>query len=160
MRKTVAITILGVLMAFNAGAQTTTTGTPADVRLRGVFAPLLAPEGDTRPATGEVRLRLEEDGDLRVDLVASGLTERATGATLHLGRGSEGGEQVARMEVTADGATARVVGATARLSPLVAERVRAGEAYVLLRTNEHPDGLLRAPLLPQARSFESVVAGD
>lgn len=160
MRSRFAIAILALVLAFDAGAQTAPSTTPSDMRLRGAFAPLLAPEGDTRPATGEVRVRLEDDGDLRVDLVASGLTERATAATLHLGRGSEGGEQVARMDVAADGATARIIGATTRLSPLVAERVRAGEGYVLLRTNEHPDGLLRAPLAPQARSFESVVAGD
>jgi len=156
MRKLIPAALLFACLSFDAPAQTA----PQESRLRGAFAPLLAPEGDTRPATGEVRMRLEDDGDLRVDLVVSGLTERATAATLHLGRGSEGGEQVARMDVAADGPVARVVGATARLSPLVAERVRSGEAYVLLRTNEHPDGLLRAPLAPQARSFEAVVAGD
>jgi hypothetical protein len=157
MRIRPAIAALLALVAFQAGAQTATSG---DVRLRGAFAPLLAPEGDARPATGEVRLRVEDDGDARVDLVVSGLTERATAATLHLGRSSEGGEQVARMDVIADGSVARVVGATTRLSPLVAGRVRDGEAYVLLRTNEHPDGLLRAPLGVQPRSLESVAAGE
>lgn len=156
MRQILAAAVLLAGLVSHAAAQ----APPAEARLRGNFAPLLAPEGETRPATGEVRVRLDEDGDVRVDLVVSGLTERATAATLHLGRGSEGGEQVARMEVVADESIARVVGATARLSPLVAERVRAGEAYVLLRTNEHPDGLLRAPLAPQPRSFEAVVGGD
>lgn len=156
MRKILAVAVLFAGLMAPAFAQ----DAPPEARLRGAFLPLLAPEGDARPATGEVRLRMDEDGDIRVDLVVSGLTERATSATLHLGRGSEGGEQVARMDVTADESIARVVGATAKLSPLVAERVRAGEAYVLLRTNEHPDGLLRAPLAPQPRSFEAVVADD
>lgn len=157
MRIRSAAALLATLFAAQAIAQ---TATPPEVRLRGVFTPLLAPEGDTRAPTGEVRLRLEEDGDMRVDLVASGMTERATSATLHLGRGSQTGEQVASMEVTADQGVARVVGATVTLSPLVAVRVREGEAYVLLRTNEHPDGLLRAPLQPQARSLESVVGDE
>lgn len=97
---------------------------------------------------------------MRVDLVVSGLTERVTSATLHTGRAGENGEQIARMDVTLDGSEGRIIGATASLSPLVAERVRAGEAYVVIRTSEHPDGILRAQLAPQARSLESVVAGD
>ena len=158
MRQILAAAVLFAGLVTQAPAQT--AATPPEARLRGAFVPLLAPEGETRPATGEVRMQMDEDGDIRIDLVVSGLSERATSATLHLGRGSEGGEQVARMDVASEESVARVVGATAKLSPLVAERVRAGEAYVLLRTNEHPDGLMRAPLAPQPRSFEAVVAGD
>lgn len=131
-----------------------------EVRLRGLFAPVRAPEGDARPATGEVRALIDEDGDVRVDLVVSGLTERVTGATLHTGRTGENGEQIARMDVAVEGMEGRVIGATADLSPALAAQVRAGEAYVVLRTSEHPDGILRAQLAPQARSLEAVVAGD
>ena len=131
-----------------------------DVRLRGLFSPLRAPEAETRPPAGEVRAVIDEDGDVRVDLVVSGLTERVTGATLHTGRAGENGEQVARMDVAVDGAEGRVIGATADLSPAVAAQVRAGQAYVVVRTSEHPDGILRAQLAPQTRSLEAVVAGD
>lgn len=131
-----------------------------DTRLRGSFVPTRSPEGDARPATGEVRAMVEADGDARVDLVVSGLAERATTATLHTGDAGENGEQVARMELTVDGAEARVIGATTRLSPIVAAQVRAGQAYVVVRTNEHPDGVLRAQLVPQTRSLEAVAADE
>lgn len=131
-----------------------------DLRMRGAFIPMQAPEGDARPATGEVRALVEADGDVRVDLVVSGLTERVTGATLHTGRAGENGEQVARMDVAVDGSEGRIIGGTASLTPLVAAQVRGGEAYVVVRTSEHPDGILRAQLAPQARSIEAVVAGD
>lgn len=128
-----------------------------DVRLRGAFVPLRAPEGEVRTPVGEARMLVEEDGDLRLDLVVSGLTERATSATLHLGRGGESSEQVARMDVAMDGNVARVIGGTADLTPLVAARVRAGDAFIVLRTNEHPDGFLRAQLAVQPASLGTVV---
>lgn len=160
MRRRFIASLVALSFATTAFAQQVLTAPPAEVRLRGAFVPLLAPEGETRPPTGEVRMRLEDDGDIRVDLVVSGMTETATGVTLHLGEASQVGEQVARMDVTTDGREARIVGATARLTPLVAERVRAGEAFMLVRTNEHPDGWLRAALAPQARSIESVAADN
>lgn len=124
-----------------------------DVRLRGSFVPLRAPAGDTRPPVGEVRALVDEDGDVRVDLIVSGMPERATSATLHLGRGGESSEQVARMDVVVDGTEARIIGGTADLSPLVATRVREGDAFVVLRTSEHPDGFLRAQLTVQPRGL-------
>lgn len=131
-----------------------------DTRLRGSFVPTRSPEGDARPATGEVRAMVEADGDARVDLVVSGLAERATSATLHTGDAGENGEQVARMDLVVDGAEARAIGATTRLSPIVAAQVRAGQAYVVVRTSEHPDGVLRAQLVPQARSLDAVAADE
>lgn len=131
-----------------------------DVRLKGTFLPLLAPDADTRAPVGEVRAIVEEDGDVRIDLVVSGLTETARSATLHVGRDSEGGEQVARVDVAAQGPEARVIGGTFTLGPTVAQRVRNGEGFVLLRTSEHADGLLRAPLTPQARSLDAAIAED
>lgn len=128
-----------------------------DIRLRGSFVPLRAPEGEMRAPVGEARALVEEDGDVRVDLVVSGMYERATSATLHLGRGGESSEQVARMDVAVDGNVARIVGGTADLSPLVAARVRAGDAFIVLRTNEHPDGFVRAQLSVQPATLGSVV---
>jgi hypothetical protein len=131
-----------------------------DVRLRGGFVPLLAPAADTRAPVGEVRAILEEDGDVRIDMVVSGMTETARTATLHLGRGSEAGEQVGRLDVSTQGSEARIIGGTLRLTPAVAARVRDGDAFVLVRTSEHADGLLRAALAPQARSLEAVLSDD
>lgn len=158
MRRTILLSTL--LAAFAAAPVIHAQAQVVDTRLRGAFAPTQAPEADSRPATGEVRAHLEADGDMRVDLVVSGLTERVTSATLHTGRAGENGEQIARMDVAVDGSEGRIIGATASLSPLVAQQVRAGEAYVVVRTSEHPDGILRAQLAPQTRSLEAVVAGD
>lgn len=160
MRRILLLSMLSVALAMGASAFAQAPTPTQDMRLRGTFTPLRAPDGDERPAVGEVRLNLEADGDARVDLVVSGLTERVTSATLHTGEAGENGEQVARMDVTLDGSEGRIIGATTSLSPLIAERVRAGGAYVVVRTSEHPDGILRAQLAPQARSLEAVVAGD
>lgn len=157
MRRIILLSTLAVALALPAAHAEEAM---QDMRLRGTFAPLRAPEGDMRPAGGEVRVNMEADGDVRVDLVVSGLTERVTSATLHTGNAGENGEQIARMDVTVDGAEGRVIGATATLSPLVAQQVRTGGAYVVVRTNEHPDGILRAQLAPQARTLESAVAND
>ena len=131
-----------------------------DVHLRGQFVPTRAPEADTRPATGEARAVVEVDGDTRVDLVVSGLTERATSATLHAGDAGDTTEQVASMPLTVNGGEARAIGATVTLTPAVAAQIRAGDAYIVIRTNEHPDGVLRAQLVPQAKTLESVASGQ
>lgn len=127
-----------------------------DVHLRGMFTLLRAPAADTRAPVGEARAVVDEDGDVRVDLVVSGVTERVTSATLHSGTAGENTEHVARLDVVADGEEARIIGGRADLTPLVAQQVRSGAAYIVLRTSEHPDGYLRAQLAPQARTLGSV----
>ena len=102
---------------------------------------------------------VDEDGDVRIDLVVSGLTERATSATLHTGDAGDNTEQVARLDVVADGSEARIIGGTADLTPIVAQQVRNGAAYIVLRTSEHPDGVLRAQLAPQARTLDTAGNG-
>lgn len=158
MRRALMLSIL--CAAAVSGAVAHAQVTAGDIRMRGAFIPLRAPVADARPPVGEVRASVQADGDVRIDLVVSGLEGQASTATLHTGRAGENGEQVARMDVSVDGADGRVIGGTARLTPLVAQRVRAGEAYVVVRTSEYPDGILRAQLAPQARSLESVVVGD
>ena len=130
-----------------------------DIHLRGTFNLLRAPEADARPPSGEARAVVDEDGDVRIDMVVSGLTERATSATLHAGDAADNTEQVARMDVAADAGEARVIGARVDLTPLVTQQVRAGNAYILLHTNEHPDGFLRAQLAPQPRTLGTVTSG-
>ena len=148
MRTRISLLILLAAVAGTAAAQ--------DVQLQGRFLPLRAPDADARPPVGEVRARIEEDGDVRIDLVVSGLGERVTSATLHTGTGGESTGQVARMDVVADGNEARIIGARVDLTPLVAQQVRSGAAFVVLRTSEHPDGVLRASLAPQARTLGSI----
>lgn len=145
----VVLVLLAALMPAVSFAQ-------QDVRLRGSFVPLRAPEGEMRAPVGEARAVVEADGDMRVDLVVSGMYERATSATLHLGRGGESSEQVARMDVAFEGDVARIIGGTADLTPLVAARVRAGDAFIVLRTNEHPDGFVRAQLGVQPATLGGV----
>lgn len=130
-----------------------------DVRLRGAFSLLRAPAADTRPPTGEVRTTIDDDGRVRVDMVVSGMNEHATSMTLHTGNAGESTQDVARVPVTADGAEARVIGGRIDLSPIVAQQVRSGAAYVVLHTSEHPDGFLRAQLAPQPRTLDSVTSG-
>lgn len=124
-----------------------------DMHLRGVFALIRAPAADTRPPTGEARAVVNEDGGVRVDLVVSGLTERVTSATLHTGNAGESTEQVARLDVAVDGDEARIIGGRVDLTPLVAQQVRSGGGYIVLRTSEHPDGFLRAQLARQPRTL-------
>jgi hypothetical protein len=130
-----------------------------DVHLRGIFNLVRAPDADARPPTGEARAVLDEDGDVRIDLVVSGLNERPTFATLHAGDAGENSEQVARLDVAASGNEARVIGGRADLTPLVAQQIRADGAYVVLHTSEHPDGLLRAQLALQPRTLGTVTGG-
>ncbi|HEY4582508.1 MAG TPA: CHRD domain-containing protein [Lysobacter sp.] len=139
--------VLLALMPLSAYAQ--------EVYLQGRFVPLRGPGADARPPVGEARARVDEDGDVRIDLVVSGLAERATSATLHAGDAGDNTEQAARLDVVADGAAARIIGGTATLTPLVAQQVRSGSAYIVLRTAEHPGGVLRAQLAPQPRMLES-----
>lgn len=152
MRRTASLLITALLaLPLVAAAQ--------DVRLRGAFSLVRAPAADTRPPVGEVRAAVDDDGRVRLDLVVSGVNEKATSVTLHTGNAGESTQDVARLDVVADGTEARVIGGRVDLTPLVAQQVRAGSAYVVLHTSQHPDGFLRAQLAPQARTLESVTAG-
>jgi hypothetical protein len=130
-----------------------------DVHLRGTFSLVRAPAADVRPPSGEARAVVADDGGVRIDMVVSGLTERATSATLHAGDAGDNTEQVARMDVAADAGEARIIGGRVDLTPLVTQQVRAGNAYILLHTSEHPDGFLRAQLALQPRTLGTVSNG-
>jgi len=124
-----------------------------DLHLQGRFQPIRAPAADARAPSGEVRATVAADGDVRIDLVASGLVERVTSATLHTGDGGGSTAQVARIDVAMDGSEARVIGARVQLTLIIAAQVRDGGAYLVLHSSEHPDGYLRAQLAPQPRSL-------
>ena len=148
-----AVVVLSLLLALPIAAHA------QDVRLRGTFSLVRAPAADTPPPVGEVRATVGDDGRVRLDLVVSGMNERATSVTLHTGNAGESTQDVARLDAVADGSEARVIGGRVDLTPIVAQQVRSGAAYVVLHTSQHPDGFLRAQLAPQARTLESVSAG-
>lgn len=145
--------VLAFAVALPASAQ--------EVRLRGRFVPLLPATAEQAQPVGEARVVVDDDGDARIDLVVAGVTERITSATLHAGPAGEVGERIATFEVDTSGNEGRVIGGLVDIrSPMLTRQVRAGEAYVVVRTSEHPDGVLRAQLVPQVRGVDAVVAGD
>lgn len=125
----------------------------AELKLRALLSAGSVVSATESLATGEARALLEEDNDMRIDLVYSGLEERATGAALRLDKPGENGPLVERFDVDADTDTdteeGRVVGAQFEVSAEVAGRLRAGEAYLVITTIEHPDGLIRGQLTPE-----------
>ncbi|MGY3265306.1 CHRD domain-containing protein [Lysobacter sp. HA35] len=154
MRQSIAVLALSTLFSIvplAAFAQ------PA--HLQGRFAPVRAPEADVRPPSGEARATIDDNNNVRVDMVVSGLTERATSVTLHTGTSGESTGQVARLDVTADGDEARIIGGTASVTPAIAQQIRDGAGYLVLRTNEHPDGFMRAELSVQPRTLGSATSG-
>lgn len=123
----------------------------ADTRLRGLLNAGSVVSATESLATGEARAMLEDDNDMRVDLVYSGLEERATGVALHVGKPSENGALVEKLDadLDTDGDSGRVVGAQFKVSTDIAARIRAGEAYLVITTIEHPAGLIRGQLTPE-----------
>lgn len=120
----------------------------ADLSLQGQLAGGNVVSSTESPATGEVRAMLDDDGTLTLQMGYAGLGEDATGAALHVGTISENGRKVADLPLPATGAGGRI-DTTLDLSDDDAGRVRAGEAYVQVSTLGHPDGAIRAQLMPQ-----------
>lgn len=125
----------------------------ADLQLRGVLNGGNVVSATESPATGEVAAMLTEDGILRVDLVYAGLTENATGGALHIGKESENGQQVQALAIDTDAVQGRLADVEIALTPPDAERVRAGEAYVVITTLTHTAGAIRGQLIPQPIRF-------
>lgn len=134
----------------------------ADTRLRGLLNSGSVVSATESQATGEVRALLEDDNDMRVDLVYSGLEERATGAALHVGKPNENGLLIEKIDVEPDAEedSGRVVGAEFDVSADTAARIRAGEAYVVITTIEHPAGLIRGQLTPEPTRLPPTVSPE
>lgn len=127
----------------------------ADLGLRGSLSGAHVVSATESPATGEVAAVLEDDNDLRIDLIYSGLATNATGAGLYVGKANENGTRVAPLGIAAGTTEGRLRGATVRLTPAVASRVRAGEAYVQIVSLEQPGGVIRAQLAPQGATLST-----
>lgn len=120
-----------------------------DVMLRGTLGGGNVVSATDSPASGEVAAVLGDDGVLRLDLVFADLEPGATGAALHTGNYNENGPMVARLAIDSGATAGRIVDERVTLTPVVAAAVRAGDGYVVISTIEHPDGAVRAQLMPQ-----------
>ncbi len=134
-----------------AHAQTTVAqqAPVADLQLRGVLAGGNVASASGSPATGEVAAVLTADGILRLDIIYTGLADNATGAALHVGKINENGRAVQALAIATNATQGRLVDAKLSLSRLDAARIRAGESYISIATIVHPDGAIRAQLIPQ-----------
>ncbi|WP_407909843.1 CHRD domain-containing protein [Lysobacter claricitrinus] len=156
---TAALVLIALLSTAPVGFAQPVQPVQQVVHMQGRFAPVRAPEADVHPPSGEARVTLDDSNNVRVDMVVSGLTERATSVTLHTGTSGESTGQVARLDVVVDGQDARIIGGTASVTPAIAQQIRDGQGYLVLRTNEHPDGLMRAELSVQPRTLGSTTNG-
>lgn len=144
MSRPMLIAALACALAAPVGANA------ADLKLRALLNAGNVVSATGSPATGEARVILQDDNDLRIDLVYSDLEERATGAALYIGKPSENGAMVEEIGLDLDTGedSGRVVGAQFDVSEDVAARIRAGEAYLVITTLGHPDGAIRGQLVP------------
>lgn len=120
-----------------------------EVMLRGTLAGGNVISATESPASGEVAAVLTDDGVLRVDLVFANMEAGATGAALHTGKSNENGPRLALLDIDSGATSGRIAGQQITLTPLAADAVRAGDSYVVISTIEHPDGAIRAQLIPQ-----------
>ena len=74
-----------------------------------------------------------------------------------MGTASENGRKVSDLPLPATGADGRI-DTTVALSDDDAGRVRAGEAYVQVTTLGHPDGAIRAQLMPRPVELDDLPA--
>lgn len=145
MPRPMLIAALAFALAAPAGANA------ADLSLRALLNAASVVSATESAATGEARAVLEDDNDVRLYLVYGDLGERATGAALHVGKPTENGALVEKLDLDldVDDGSGRVVGAQFDVSAETAARIRAGEAYVVVNTIQHPDGAIRGQLVPQ-----------
>ncbi|MFP7722023.1 CHRD domain-containing protein [Lysobacter sp. A3-1-A15] len=129
----------------------------ADVALEGPLAGGNVVSSTDSPATGEVRARLDDDGRLMLQMGYAGLGEPATAASLHVGPASENGRRVADLPLPSGGTEGRI-DTTVELSEDDAARAREGEAYIQVSTLGHPDGAIRAQLMPKPVQLEDLPA--
>jgi hypothetical protein len=132
-----------VLCAIASGAQA------AGLRLHALLDGASVVSATDSPATGEAKAVLEDDNTLRINLVFGGLASNVTGAELHTGASSENGPAVAPLDVRENQTVGSLVDTEVTLTADVAASVRAGNAYIVVTTVDHPSGAIRGQLIPQ-----------
>lgn len=125
----------------------------AELNLRGSLAGTNVVSATESPATGEVAAVLEDDNDLRIDMIYAGLATNATGAALHVGKRNENGARIAPLAISPGTTEGQLRGAVVRLTPQMAAQVRSGNAYVQIVSLDQPGGVIRAQLNPQPTSL-------
>lgn len=142
-------TILRACVVAAALALAASPAIAQEVVLRGALGGGNVISATESPASGEVAAVLDDDGTLQLDMVFAGLELGATGATLHMGKYNENGPMMAPLDVDSGATAGRIDGQQIALTPLTAAAVRAGDSYVVISTIQHPDGAIRAQLMPQ-----------
>jgi hypothetical protein len=144
-------------------ARTATTVRPAEERFRAVLSPREAVPAATSEAAGEASLTIVGGHLIVIDLSASGLAG-ATDAQAHVGRRGEVGPALADVFRTLPGHSARpgtdvpIVVMTMERSQMpspqlfdeLVRNVRAGTAYLNVRTLRFPSGEIRGQFAPAA----------
>jgi hypothetical protein len=119
----------------------------AELRLHALLDGASVVSATDSKATGEAKAILEDDNTLRINLVFGGLASDVTGAELHAGASSENGPTVAPLDVRENQTVSSLV--DTELTDDVAASMRAGNAYILVTTVDHPSGAIRGQLIPQ-----------
>ncbi len=99
----------------------------------------------TTSGSGSVTAMVEEDV-LSIEGSFSGTSAPATGAALHRGAPGQRGPEVAPLEV--DRATEGHIEGEVQLTSELRDALERGHLYVLVRTEENPEGEIRGWLLP------------
>ncbi|HEY9399961.1 MAG TPA: CHRD domain-containing protein [Luteimonas sp.] len=121
----------------------------AELRLHALLDGASVVSATDSKATGEAKAVLRDDNKLRINLVFGGLASNVTGAELHTGASSENGPAVAPLGVRENQTVGSLVDTELTLTDDVAASVRAGNAYILVTTVDHPSGAIRGQLVPQ-----------
>lgn len=120
----------------------------AELRLHALLGASTVSATDS-PGSGEARAVLQDDNKLRVTLLVGGLASKVTGVELHTGSGNDNGPRAASMDASPNTQGGWAVNTVLTLGDDVAASVRAGNAYLLVNTVDHPTGAMCGQLLPQ-----------
>jgi hypothetical protein len=126
-----------------------TSADAAELRLRALLDGASVVSATDSKATGEAKAVLQDDNTLRINLVFGGLASNVTGAALHTGASSENGPAAAPLDVRRNQTVGSLVDTELTLTDDVAASVRAGNAYIVVATVDHPSGAIRGQLIPQ-----------
>lgn len=121
----------------------------AELRLHAVLNGASVVSATDSKATGEATAVLQDNGKVRINLVFGGLASDVTGVELHTGTTAENGPTAMPLDVAKNQTVGSLVDQPLQLTEEVAQRMRAGEAYIVVNTIDHPAGSIRGQLMPQ-----------
>lgn len=138
--------VAGVLLA--AGCSGGSDDDDIDFILRGNFSGSNEIPANTTGGTGTSKITVNNDGSMRVQVNATGLTGEATGAHIHVGMPSTNGSIVTNLLLDGTGTIVNAGGVLTidRTFPSTPVGLGDGTHYVNVHTNANPGGELRANL--------------